>query len=73
MVSMEGFGVTPDGRHLSGQFPVAGGRSPTWRTRPEETGRGLLRRPPYARGPLFWYFDGANVTMVDVDTGRNGW
>ena len=73
MVSMEGFGVTPDGRHLSGQFPwpaagVADVANKTWK----KLGEGCYTSATYARGPLFWYFDGAhrNVTMVDVDTGK---
>ena len=73
MVSMEGFGVTPDGRHLSGMFPwpaagVADVANKTWK----KLGEGCYTSLTYARGPLFWYFDGAhrNVTMVDVDTGK---
>ena len=42
-------------------------RSKTWK----KLGEGCWTSLTYARGPLFWYFDGAhrNVTMVDVDTG----
>jgi len=72
MVSMEGFGVTPDGRHLTGMFPwpaagVADLTTKTWK----KLGEGCYTSVSYARGPLFWYFDGAhrNVTMVDVDAG----
>lgn len=72
MVSMEGFGVTPDGRHLTGMFPwpgagIADVAKKTWK----QLGEGCYTSLSYARGPLFWYFDGAhrNVTMVDVDAG----
>jgi hypothetical protein len=72
MVSMEGFGVTPDGRRLTGQFPWPGAgvvdlASKTFK----KLGEGCYTSVSDARGPLFWYFDGAhrNVTMVDVDTG----
>lgn len=72
LVSMEGFGVTPDGRHLGGMFPwpsagVADVANKTWR----KLGEGCYTSLCYARGQLFWYFDGAhrNVTMVDVDSG----
>jgi hypothetical protein len=72
MVSMEGFGVTPDGRHLTGMFPwpgagIADVANKTWK----QFGEGCYTSLSYARGPLFWYFDGAhrNVTMVDVDAG----
>ena len=38
----------------------------------KKLGEGCYTSLSYARGPLFWYFDGAhrNVTMVDVDTSR---
>jgi hypothetical protein len=72
MVSMEGFGVTPDGRHLTGMFPwpgagIADVATKTWK----KFGEGCYTSLTEARGPLFWYFDGAhrNVTMVDVDAG----
>lgn len=72
MVSMEGFGVTPDGRYLTGMFPwpgagVADMANKTWK----KFGEGCYTSLSYARGPFFWYFDGAhrNVTMVDVDAG----
>jgi hypothetical protein len=71
-VSFEGFGVTPDGRYLSGMFPWPGAgladvASKTWK----KLGEGCYTSLCYARGPLFWYFDGAhrNVTIVDVDAG----
>jgi hypothetical protein len=72
MVSMEGFGVTADGRRLTGMFPwpgagVADVANKTWK----KLGEGCYTSLCDARGPLFWYFDGAhrNVTMVDVDAG----
>jgi hypothetical protein len=70
LVSMEGFNVTPDGRHAGGMWPwpsagIADLRARTWK----KFGEGCWTSLSYARGPLFWYFDGAhrNVTMVDVD------
>ena len=64
--------VTPDGRHAGGMFPwpgagVADVANKTWK----KFGEGCYTSLTYARGPLFWYFDGAhrNVTMVDVDAG----
>jgi hypothetical protein len=70
-VSMEGFEVTPDGRRAGGLWPwpqagVADLQRRTW----TKLGEGCWTGLSYARGPLFWYFDGAhrNVTIVDVDT-----
>jgi len=72
MVNMEGFGVSSDGRRLGGLFTwpsagVADVASKTWK----KLGEGCFTSLTDARGPLFWYFDGAhrNLTMVDVDTG----
>jgi hypothetical protein len=72
LVSMEGFNVTADGRHAGGMWPwpdagIADLTNKTWK----KVGEGCWTSLSYARGPLFWYFDGAhrNVTMVDVDTG----
>ena len=71
LVSMEGFAVSPDGRFAGGMWPwpsagVADLRNKTVK----KLGEGCWTSMTYARGPLFWYFDGAhrNVTMVDVDT-----
>jgi hypothetical protein len=71
-VSFEGFGVSPDGRYLGGMFPwpgagIADVANKTWK----KVGEGCYTSLCYARGPLFWYFDGAhrNVTLVDVDAG----
>ena len=73
MVSMEGFGVSADGRHMGGHVPLAGGgrRRRRRARRGRSWARGATRRSATRAGPLFWYFDGAhrNVTMVDVDTG----
>jgi hypothetical protein len=75
MVSMDTFEVSADGRHAGGLFhwPRAGiaelpNKSVT------RLGDGCWTSLTNARGPLFWYFDGAhrNVTMVDVRT-RNRW
>lgn len=72
-VSMDTFEVSPDGRHAGGlfQWPEAGvaelpNKSLT------RFGEGCWTSLTSARGPLFWYFDGAhrNVTMVDVHTRR---
>jgi hypothetical protein len=72
LVSMEGFAVTADGRQAGGLFPwpdagVADLAKKTWK----KFGEGCWTSLTSARGPLFWYFDGAhrNVTMVDVPTG----
>ena len=72
LVSMEGFEVSPDGRHAGGMFPWPGAgiadiRNKTWR----KFGEGCFTSMTSVRGPLFWYFDGAhrNVTMVDADAG----
>ena len=71
LVSMEGFNVTPDGRRAGGMCPwpnagIADLPRKTWK----KFGEGCWTSLTNARGPLFWYFDGAhrNVTMVDVDT-----
>jgi hypothetical protein len=75
MVSMDTFEVAADGRHAGGLFhwPEAGvaelpNKSVT------KLGEGCWTSLTNARGPLFWYFDGAhrNVTMVDVHT-RKRW
>jgi hypothetical protein len=70
LVSMEGFQVTPDGRYAGGMWPwpdagLADLTAKTW----TKLGEGCWTSLTSARGPLFWYFDGAhrNVTMVDVD------
>jgi hypothetical protein len=75
LVSMEGFSVSADGRQAGGMWPwpnagVADIASRTW----TKFGEGCWTSFSYARGPLFWYFDGAhrNVTMIDVDT-RTRW
>jgi hypothetical protein len=71
LVSMEGFAVSPDGNFAGGMWPwpnagFADIRNKTFK----KLGEGCWTSMTYARGPLFWYFDGAhrNVTMVDVDT-----
>jgi hypothetical protein len=75
MVSMDTFEVSADGRHAGGlfQWPEAGiaelpNKSVT------KLGEGCWTSLTNARGPLFWYFDGAhrNVTMVEVNT-RKRW
>ena len=72
LVSMEGFAVSPDGRRAGGMWPwpsagVADLAAKTW----TRLGEGCWTSMTQARGPLFWYFDGAhrNVTIVDVGTG----
>ncbi len=75
LVSMEGFAVSPDGSFAGGMWPwpdagIADLRNKTVRA----FGEGCWTSMTYARGPLFWYFDGAhrNVTMIDVEAG-NRW
>jgi hypothetical protein len=72
LVSMEGFAVTPNGRQAGGLWPwpsagIADLRGKTWK----KFGEGCWTSLTDARGPLFWYFDGAhrNVTMVDAGAG----
>jgi hypothetical protein len=72
LVSMEGFHVSPDGRRAGGLWPwpaagIADLQTKTW----TKFGEGCWTSMTAARGPLFWYFDGAhrNLTMVDVDRG----
>jgi len=70
-ISMEGFRLSPDGRHASGLVPwpkAAVIELPNGRMR--VLGNGCWTSMTHARGPLFWYFDGAhrNVTLVDVDS-----
>jgi hypothetical protein len=70
-VGFDTFQVSADGRHAGGLFPwpVAGVA-----TLPNGTftklGEGCWTALASARGPLFWYFDGAhrNLTMVDIGT-----
>lgn len=71
LVSMDNFQVSADGRHAGGLFPwpkagVADLRNQTVK----HLGEGCWPALTSARGPLFWYFDGAhrNLTMVDVET-----
>ncbi len=71
LVSIEGFNVSPDGRLAGGLFPwpdagVAELPNGTF----TKFGEGCWTGFTFARGPLFWYFDGAhrNVTLVDVET-----
>lgn len=70
-ISMEGFRLSPDGRSASGLVPwpkAAVIELPNGRMR--VLGNGCWTSLTHARGPLFWYFDGAhrNVTLVDVDS-----
>jgi hypothetical protein len=72
VVGMDGFKVSADGRHASGLCPwpdamIADLQNGTLK----KLGEGCWTSLTTARGPLFWYFDGAhrNVTLVDVDTG----
>ena len=72
VVGIDGFKVSADGRYASGLCPwpdavVADLKNGTV----EKFGEGCWTSLTTARGPLFWYFDGAhrNVTMVDVETG----
>lgn len=69
LVSMDTFQVSADGRFAGGLFPwphagIADLKKGTVTRLGDGCWPGLTR----ARGPLFWYFDGAhrNLTMVDV-------
>ena len=70
-VSIDSFQVSADGRYAGGLFPwpqagIADLQAKTVR----KFGQGCWPALTSARGPLFWYFDGAhrNLTMVDVET-----
>ena len=70
-ISMESLKLSRDGRYASGLVPwpkVGVIQLPNGRAR--ILGRGCWPSLTDARGPLFWYFDGAhrNVTLVDVDS-----
>jgi hypothetical protein len=69
VVGMDGFKVSPDGRHASGLCPWPEAVVATLPNRElKKLGEGCWTSLTSARGLLFWYFDGAhrNVTMVDV-------
>lgn len=71
LVSPDTFQVSADGRHAGGQFPWPhAGVAELPNGRVTKLGDGCWTALSSARGPLFWYFDGAhrNLTMVDVDT-----
>lgn len=71
LVSMEGFNVSPDGRLAGGMFPWPdAGVAVLPNGEVTRFGEGCWTGFSFARGPMFWYFDGAhrNVTMVDVDS-----
>jgi hypothetical protein len=70
-VSGDTFQVSADGRFAAGLFPwphagIAELPNKSW----ERAGEGCWTAMATARGPLFWYFDGAhrNVTIVDART-----
>ena len=71
-VSMDTFEVSADGRHAGGlfQWPDAG-VADLANKEVTKFGQGCWTSLTSARGPLFWYFDGAhrNISMVDVHTG----
>jgi hypothetical protein len=71
LVSTESFQVSTDGRYAGGQFPwPKAGIAELPNGGVKQLGEGCWTALSNARGPLFWYFDGAhrNLTMVDVDT-----
>jgi hypothetical protein len=71
LVSTETFQVSADGRYAGGQFPFPkAGVAELPNGQMKRLGDGCWTALTSARGPLFWYFDGAhrNLTMVDVDT-----
>jgi hypothetical protein len=72
-VSGDTFQVSADGRFAGGLFPwpnagIAELPNKSW----ERLGDGCWTAMATARGPMFWYFDGAhrNVTIVDARTKR---
>lgn len=72
VVGMDGFRVSPDGRHASGLCPwpqAVVASLPNGELK--KLGDGCWTSLTSARGLLFWYFDGAhrNLTMVDVGSG----
>jgi hypothetical protein len=72
---MEGFNVSPDGRLAGGLWPWPdAGVAELPNGQVTKFGEGCWTGLTFARGPMFWYFDGAhrNVTMVDVDA-RTRW
>jgi hypothetical protein len=71
LVSIDNFQVSADGRFAGGMFPWPEAGIADLRNRTvQKFGQGCWPALTLARGPLFWYFDGAhrNLTMVDVDT-----
>lgn len=71
LVSTDTFQVSADGRHAGGTFPWPQAGVAELPNGPvKKLGEGCWTALSSARGPLFWYFDGAhrNLTMVDVDT-----
>lgn len=72
LVSMDTFQVSADGRQAGGLFPWPhAGIADLRKGTVTRLGDGCWPSLTRARGPLFWYFDGAhrNVTMVDVAAG----
>jgi hypothetical protein len=71
LVSIDSFQVSADGRYAGAQFPwPKAGIAELPNGQVKRLGEGCWTGLNSARGPLFWYFDGAhrNLTMVDVDT-----
>jgi hypothetical protein len=71
LVSADTFQVSADGRYAGAQFPWPKAGIAELPNGPvKRLGDGCWTGLNSARGPLFWYFDGAhrNLTMVDVDT-----
>ena len=69
LVSMDTFQVSADGRFAGGLFPWPhAGLADLKKGTVTRLGEGCWPGLTRARGPLFWYFDGAhrNLTMVDV-------
>jgi hypothetical protein len=70
-VSIDAFQVSADGRLAGGLFPWPDAGIADLQARTiKKVGQGCWPSLTGARGPLFWYFDGAhrNLTMVDVAT-----
>jgi hypothetical protein len=71
-VSIDNFQVSADGRYAGGMFPwPEAGIADLQAKTVKIVGQGCWPALTSARGPLFWYFDGAhrNLTMIDVDAG----
>jgi len=70
LVSIDNFQVSADGRYAGAMLPWPDAGIADLQNRTvKKLGQGCWPALTSARGPLFWYFDGAhrNLTMVDVE------